>query len=129
MLNFHSSMNFDGFHPSLLTIWMTERRSYLVHVARGPPSLHYYCAVVLHSCILLPPVGHSSNNEYHCCQLIRQSSCVSKFYRTFKGFHLTLPRTAEQYNKLSSARLFVDYTYSTRCKAQRFKITYACLFS
>jgi hypothetical protein len=57
----------------------------------GPPSLHYYCSVVLHSCNLLPPVGHSSNHEYHCCQLTRQSSCVSNFYRT-KVFHLTLPR-------------------------------------
>jgi len=35
----------------------------------GPPSLHYYCADVLHSCIVLPRVGHSSNHEYHCCQL------------------------------------------------------------
>ena len=35
----------------------------------GPPSLHYYCAVVLHSYITLPPVGHSSNHHYHCCQL------------------------------------------------------------
>ena len=35
----------------------------------GPPSLHYYCAVALHSCIVLPPVGHSSNHEHHCCQL------------------------------------------------------------
>ena len=35
----------------------------------GPPSLHYYCAVVLHSCIVLPPVGHSSKHEYRCCQL------------------------------------------------------------
>jgi len=35
----------------------------------GPPSLHYYCTIVLHSCIALPPVGHSSNHEYHCCQL------------------------------------------------------------
>ena len=52
----------------------------------GPPSLHYYCAVVLHSCIVLPPVGHSSNYQYHCCQLIRQSGCVSNFYRTFKVF-------------------------------------------
>jgi len=34
----------------------------------GPPSLQYYSAVVLHSCIVLPPVGHSSNNDYHCCQ-------------------------------------------------------------
>ena len=38
----------------------------------GPPSLHYYCAVVLHSYTVLPPVGHSSNHEYHeyhCCHL------------------------------------------------------------
>jgi len=35
----------------------------------GPSSLHYYSAVVLHSCIVLPPVGHSSNHEYHYCQL------------------------------------------------------------
>jgi len=52
----------------------------------GPPTLHYYCAVVLHSCTVLPPVGHSSNHEYHCCQLTRQSSSVSNFYRTFKVF-------------------------------------------
>ena len=51
----------------------------------GPPTLHYYCAM-LHSCIVLPPVGHSSNHEYHCCQLKRQLSCVSNFYRTFKVF-------------------------------------------
>ena len=48
----------------------------------GLPSLHYYCTVVLHSCILLTPVGHSSNHEYHCCQLTRQSSCVSNCYCT-----------------------------------------------
>ena len=53
----------------------------------GPPTLHYYCAVVLHSCILLPHVGHSSNHEYQCWQLTRQSSCVSNFYRTFKVFN------------------------------------------
>jgi len=35
----------------------------------GPPSLHHYCAVMLHSCIALKPVGHSSNYQYHCCQL------------------------------------------------------------
>jgi len=29
----------------------------------GPPSSHYYCAVVLHSCIVLPPVCHSSNHQ------------------------------------------------------------------
>jgi hypothetical protein len=52
----------------------------------GPPSLHYYCAIVLHFCIVLPPVGHSSNQEYHCCHRTRQSTCVSIFYRTFKVF-------------------------------------------
>jgi len=36
--------------------------------------------------IVLPPVGHSSNHQYHCCQLTRQSSCGSNFYRTFKVF-------------------------------------------
>jgi hypothetical protein len=35
----------------------------------GRPSLHCYCAVVLHCCIVLPPVSHFSNHEYHCCQL------------------------------------------------------------
>jgi len=34
----------------------------------------------------LPPDSHSSNNEYHCCQLTRQSRCVSNFYRTFEVF-------------------------------------------
>ena len=50
----------------------------------GPPSLHYYCVVVLHSCILLPSVGHSSNHEYHCRQLTRKLSGVSNLYCTFK---------------------------------------------
>ena len=36
--------------------------------------------------IVLPPVSHSSNHEYHCCQLTRQSSCSSNFYRSFKVF-------------------------------------------
>jgi hypothetical protein len=65
---------------------MTEHCSHSVYAASGPPYLHYYCAVVVHSCILLPPVGHSSNHECHCCQLTRQSSCFLKFYRTFKAF-------------------------------------------
>ena len=30
--------------------------------------------------------GHSSNHGYHCCQLTRQSSCVSNFYCTFEVF-------------------------------------------
>jgi len=52
----------------------------------GPPFLHYCCAVVLRSSIVLPAVGHSSNHEYHCCQLTKQSSGVSNFYHTFKLF-------------------------------------------
>jgi hypothetical protein len=75
-----------GFTRSLLKTRMTERCSSLVHAASGAASLHYYCAVVLHSCILLTPVGHSSNHKYHCCELTGQSSCVSNFYRTFKVF-------------------------------------------
>jgi hypothetical protein len=75
-----------GFTPSLLkNEWQNSVLLWFMLQA-GPPSLHYYCAVVLHSCIVLPPVGHSSNREYHCCQLKRQSSWVSKFYRTFKIF-------------------------------------------
>ena len=75
-----------GFAPLLLKQRMTERCSSLVLVTSGPPALHYYCAVALHSCILLPPVGHSSNHEYHYCQFTRRSSCVSNFYRTFMVF-------------------------------------------
>jgi len=65
---------------------MTERCSSLAHVASGALFLQYYCAVVLHSCIVLPPVGHSSIHKYYCCQLTRQSSCISNFYRTFSIF-------------------------------------------
>jgi len=65
-----------GFTPSLLKKQMTERCSSLMHFARWPPFLHYYCAVVLYSCNVLPSVGQSSNHEYHYCQLTSQSSCV-----------------------------------------------------
>ena len=73
-----------GFNPSLLKKRMTERCFSLVHVASEAAILHYCCAVMLYSCIVLPPVGHSSNREYHYCQLTGQLSHVSKFYRTFK---------------------------------------------
>jgi hypothetical protein len=75
-----------GFTPSLLKKRMTERCSSLVHVASGAAIFRLLLAVVLHSFIVLPPVGYSSNHEEHCCQLTRQSSCVSNFYRTFKVF-------------------------------------------
>jgi len=73
-----------GFTPSLLIKRMTDAVLLWCTLQAGPPSLHYYCAVVLRSCIVLPPVGHSSHHEYHFCQLTRQSTCVSNFYRTFK---------------------------------------------
>ena len=62
-------MNFDGFYP--LTIKTGWQKAVLLWclLQAGSPSLHYYCAVLLHSCIVLPPVGHSSNHQYHCCQL------------------------------------------------------------
>ena len=75
-----------GFTLHYLKKQMTEHCSSLVHDASELPSLHYNYTVVLHSCIILPPVGHSSNHEYHCCQLTRQSSCVSNFYCTFEVF-------------------------------------------
>jgi len=75
-----------GFTSSLLKKLMTDAVLLWFMLQAGPPFLHYYCAVVLHSCIVLPPVGHSSNHEYHCCQLTRQSSRVSNFYRTLKLF-------------------------------------------
>jgi hypothetical protein len=77
-----------GFTNSILKKKMTECCSFWCMLQAGPPFLHYYYAVVLHSCILLPPVSHSSNHEYHCCQLKRQTICASKFYRNFKVFIL-----------------------------------------
>jgi hypothetical protein len=65
-----------GFTPSLLKNGWQNAVLLWCMLQAAPPSLHYYCSVVLHSCIVLPPVGHSSNHEYHCCQLTRQSSCV-----------------------------------------------------
>jgi len=75
ILNFHSSMNFDGFHRFttlhyLKNGWQNAVIFWCMFQA-GLPSLHYYCAVVLHSCIALPPVGRSSNHEYQCFQLTR----------------------------------------------------------
>ena len=59
-----------GFTPSLLKKRMTERAVLLWCMLQArPPPLNYYCAVVLHSCTVLPPVGHFSNHQYHCCQL------------------------------------------------------------
>jgi hypothetical protein len=71
----------------------------------GRPSLPYYCAIVLHSCIILPPVSHSPKHKYHPCQLTRQSSCVSNFYITFKVFMWL-------------------YLHEAPCKARNFNVVY-----
>jgi hypothetical protein len=66
---------------------MTKRSSFWCMLQAGPPTLHYYYfAVVLHSRIILPSVGHSSYHEYHYCQLTRQTSCFLNFYCTFNVF-------------------------------------------
>jgi len=58
----------------------------------GPPSLHTYCAVVLHSCITLPPVDRSSNHQYHCRQLQENRAVFRIFMALLRFFNLTLPR-------------------------------------
>jgi hypothetical protein len=58
----------------------------------GPPFLHHYCAVILHSCILLTHVGHSSDHENHCCQLTKKSNCVSNFIALL-NFSFDSPRS------------------------------------
>jgi len=58
--------------------------NYMLQV--GPPSLHYYCTVVFHSHISLPPIGHSSNQKYHCCQLTDNRAVVRIFIAFFKVF-------------------------------------------
>ena len=62
-------MNFDGFHPFTLKNGWQNAVLLWCMLQAGTPSLNYYCAVVLHSCIVLPSVGHSSNHEHHCSQL------------------------------------------------------------
>ena len=75
-----------AFTPSLLRKRVIERFSSLMHVASGAAIFTLLLrrrVAFLHA---LPPVNHSSNHEYHCCQPTKQSSCVSNFYRTVKVF-------------------------------------------
>ena len=69
---------------------MTERFLLWCMFQAGSPSLHYYCTVVLHSCIVLPPVGHSSNHQYKCCQLTKQST-VFRIFITLLRFSFDSP--------------------------------------
>ena len=55
-----------------------------------PPSLHYYCAVVLQSCIVLPPVGRSSNHQYHWCQL-RDNRAVFQIFISLLNYSFDSP--------------------------------------
>jgi len=50
ILNFLSSMNFDGFHPFAVKNGWQNAVLLWCMLQAGPSSLHYYCAVVLHSC-------------------------------------------------------------------------------
>jgi hypothetical protein len=52
------------------------QRCSLVHVASGAAIFTLLLRRRVAFLHLLPPVGHSSNHEYHCYQLTRQSSWV-----------------------------------------------------
>ena len=58
----------------------------------GPPSLHYYCAVVLHSCNLLATCRPLFQPRISLLSTYRQSGCVFEFLSHLSGFHLTFPR-------------------------------------
>jgi hypothetical protein len=75
-----------GFTPLLLKNGWQNTVLLWCLLQAGPPPLHYYCAVVLHSCIVLPPVSHSSNPEYRCCERTKRSNGVLNLYHTFKVF-------------------------------------------
>ena len=49
-------------------------------------AFHLYCAVLLHSCILLPPVGHSANHQYRSCQLEGNRAAFRIFIALLKFF-------------------------------------------
>jgi len=85
-------MNFDVFHP-FTTLKKNRWQNAVIccMLQAGLPSLHYYCAVMLHSCIVPSPVGHSSNHQYHCYQLTIQSSCVLNFLSPFLRFSFYSP--------------------------------------
>jgi len=58
---------------------MTERCSSLVHVESAAAIFTLLLRRHVHSCTVLPSVGHSSNHQYHCGQLTRQSAVVPTF--------------------------------------------------
>ena len=97
-----------GFTPSLLkkrNRWQNAVLFWCM-LQVGPPSLHYYCTVVLHFCIVLPTECHFSNHEYHCCQLKRKASCVSNFYLTL-NFSFDSPSYKEAYRPIINVDIMV----------------------
>ena len=69
----------------------------------------------------LPPVSHSSNHQYHCCQLTRQSSCGSNCYRTFKVFiWLSLVYFNEKYVRNNTIPNFAQMKTPNTSAASKF---------
>jgi hypothetical protein len=102
-----------GFTPSPRKKRTIECCSSLVHAASGAAILNYCCAVMLHSSIVLPPVGHSSNHEYHRCPLTGQSSGVSNFYYTFIRVSFDSPSYLSGCtlrSETENSKLFIIYT-------------------
>ena len=103
----------------------------------GPQSLHFCCTIPWHSSIILPPVGHSSNHAYPCCQLTgRSSSGVLNLYHPFKVFththththtshaisypHLTLPfrKGGNNVIKINDNERLKSWTWKPCCTSQ-----------
>ena len=80
-----------GFTPSLPKKWITERCSSLVHVASGDAIFTLLLRRSVEFCIVLPPVGHSSN--YHITAVNWQKIELRfEFFFAHLRIHLTLTR-------------------------------------
>ena len=79
----------------------------------GPPPIQYYCAIVLHFCIVLPPVGHSSNHQYHCCQLT-DDRAVFRIFISLLRFSFGSPSYIKRHMFLKLSSLLVDLDCSYR---------------
>ena len=105
-----------SFTPSVLKKRMTDAVLLWCMLQAGPPFLHYYCALVLHFCIVLPPVGHSSNHEYRCCQL-KKNRAVFRIYIAILSFPFASPSYIPR-RRIKSRLLFAciirRLPYSTR---------------
>jgi len=92
ILNFHSLMNFHGFHPFTTKKRMTERCSSLLHFARGAA---IFTLLLRHRVAFL-------HRTATCRPLFKPWVLLLSTYKTielcleflsrFSGFHLTLPR-------------------------------------